>query len=210
VVVESDFYQGISYIINPNQTELFNDTAYDFTFILDSDYWTVTDFGFVLFNSTGDNIGSDSDTTNGGTTTVNLDVGNNIQISINYYWVIDSNYTNGSRMWYVMNDAGTDWSIWVFFRDLRNYADDEIFGLDNFGLAILTFLFIFIFTGIMSYKFGLISPAAISMLIFTLVLFFDVGLGLMEGFNPIGALPHLPTILVGIIMAGILFKEVYR
>jgi len=205
-----DPYQGVSSFVVPNSTTLTNDTSYDFEFELTSTYSTVTDFGFFLTNSSGDYLGGDSDTTNGGTTSLNLDVASNNQINMNYYWVINGNYTNGTRTWHVLSSAGTDWSISTFFTDLKNYADDGMFGLDNFGLAIITFLTIFIFTGIMSFKFGLVSPAGISSLVFTLTLFFDVGLGLMDNLGLDLAIPHFPTIFMGIVLAGILFKEVIR
>ena len=62
----------------------------------------------------------------------------------------------------------------------------------------------------MSYKFGITSPAAISAFVFTLVLFLDVGLNMMENLNPVGAIPHFITVLTGIIMVGMVFREVYR
>ena len=133
---------------------------------------------------------------------------------MDYYWVIDSTYTNGSRSWYVISSAGTDWSLKVFFDDIILYTGAGIFGMTDFGLAIITFLFIFLFVGIMSYKFGLVSPVGISSLIFTLVLFLDVGIGLMDEFiysTPlISAIPHFPTIFIGFILMGTLFMEVYK
>ena len=117
---------------------------------------------------------------------------------------------NATRTWIIFEDVDTGWSIKTFFSDLTTYIDSDMFGLDNFGLAILTFFIIFITTGIMSYKFGISDIKTISVLLFTLVLFFDVGLGLMDGLNPINAVPHFPTIFVGIILLGILIREGLR
>jgi len=208
----NDYTQGISSSINPNNETLFNDTLYTFDFILTSNYWTVDSFGFVLRNSSDDSVASNTVSANGGTATVNYNVGNSsANIVMNYWWEINGNYTNGSRQWYVISSAGTDWSISNFFDDFSNYSSGEgLFGLGGFGKAIIVFLIIFVFVGLMSYKFGLVSPAGVASLAFGLVLFFDVGLGLMNEFNPISAVPNFPTIFMGLILAGTLFREVYR
>ena len=65
--------------------------------------------------------------------------------------------------------------------------------------------FMFIFAGVMSYQYGLVSPAGISILIFGLVLFFDVGVGMIV--NPVDAIPYFPTVIMGVIMVGVLKKE---
>ena len=65
-------------------------------------------------------------------------------------------------------------------------------------------MFIFIFAGIMSYKFGLTSPAAIFSLVFGLVLLFDVSFGLIPNVNGY----PLATILVGLLLIGLIFREV--
>lgn len=208
---ENDYTEGIDFTINPQNTTVFNDTTYAFQFILTSNFWEVTEFGLELFNSSSDSVGSNRVSTNGGTSTLNYNVGNtSTYIQMNYYWVIEGNYSNGTRNWYIMSDTGTDWSIRTFFDDFKTYSDTGMFGLDEFGKAIIVFLIVFVFVGIMSFRFGLVSPAGIASLTFGLVLFFDIGLDLMSGFTPIDAVPHFPTIFMGIIMAGILLKEVIR
>ena len=211
-----DYYNQVKRTINPSNNTLFNDTAYDFDLILDSDYWTVSEFGFVLTNSSGSSVASASTSSNGGTATVNYNIGNTTDyIGMNYYWVINGNYTNGSTSWYVLSSSGTDWSIRNFFTDFNNYTSDEgLFGMGNFGKTILVFLIIFMFVGIMSYKFGLVSPAGIAALIFGLVAFFDVGVNLIP--DPIftsgafSAVSNFPTIIMGLILVGILAREVWR
>lgn len=210
----NDYSQGISYATHPQNNTLTNGTAYDFKFILVSNYWTTTKFGFVLRNTTGSIVGGNSATTNGGTVTLNYNVGDNSNIFMDYYWVIAGNYTNITRSWYVLSASGTDWSIKTFFEDFNRYTSQEIFGLDNFGRNLIVFLIIFMFTGIMSYKFGLISPAAIMSIIFGLVYLFDVGFGMIslpivEG-SLLTPLIHFPTIIMGLILLGVLFREVYQ
>jgi len=205
----NDYTRGISYNIAPINITLSNNTDVNFTFNLNSSYWTVTEFGFTLSNST-DALASTSLSANSGTTSLVQSTGNDTTIIMNYYWIISGNQTNATRTWNVRSTTGGDWSLRVFFTDLRSYVTQGMFGIDNFGLAIITFLTIFIFTGLMSWKFGLVSPAAISTLAFTLVLFFDVGLGLLDNLNPIGAVPHFPTIFIGVIFIGILIRENLR
>jgi len=72
--------------------------------------------------------------------------------------------------------------------------DDLIFRVIIFGFA-----------GIMSYQYGLTSSGAIVFIIFSAVLFFDVGLGIMP--NPIGAVPHFITFFMAIALVGVIIKE---
>ena len=211
----NDYNQQISVDIHPYNITLTNDTAYDFKMILTSDYWTVTKFGFVLYNSSGSNVGSAILSANGGTASTNYNVGNTSQhLSMNYYWVIEGNYTNSTRVWHILSASGTDWSIKNFFDDFTTYTTGGLFGMGDFGKGIVVFLIVFLFVGIMSYKFGLVSPAGVASLAFGLILFFDVGLGIIPGpkfgSGLTSAVPNFLTIFTGIILAGILFREVYR
>lgn len=205
----NDYHQGISYSIIPTNETLLNDTAYNFEFNLTSSHWDVTEFGMVLLNSSGDRVDSDTEVTNGGSSEIfAYNVGNDTYLELNYYWVINGNYTNGTRTWYIVSSTGEDWSILRFFEDFRLYSDSGLFGITAFARGIIIFLIMFVFVGIMSYKFGLTSPAAISSLVFGIVLFFDVGLGLIP--NPINAIPNFPTFFVGLIMVSFIIKEVSR
>ena len=201
-----DYTKGISTLINPTNSYLINNTITPFNLTLNSTFWTVTSFGFNILNSSGYNLGHVNDTTNGGIVNKNVDTGNNTQLFMNYYYVINGTYTNATKIFYVENLGDTSWSLKYLFTDLSLYLTSGLFGLDNFGLAILTFLTIFILTGVMSYKYGFTSPAAIMALIFGLVLFFDVGIGIMP--NPVGAISHFPTYFIGIIFASLFIKEV--
>jgi len=141
----------------------------------------------------------------GGTLNLNLNTGTNTTVYMKYFWIINGTTSNSTRVWYVFDPAGSQWSITNFATDLRTYATSGMFGITPFALNILVFLIIFITVGLMSYQFGLTSPAAISVLVFALVAAFDVGLGMID--NPIGAVPYFPTIFFGLIMFGLLFKE---
>jgi len=170
-------------------------------------FWTVTEFGFVLTNGS-DPLVSTSAATNGGTVNLNVNTSENSTIIMEAYWVINSTYTNVSSYprWIIINTGDTGFSILHFFDDLTLYIDSGIFGLDDFGVALITFLFIFVFVGVLSFKFGIQSPEAILGLIFGLVLFLDVGVGRIPNIG----ITYFPTIFTAIILAGIYLMGVKR
>lgn len=204
--VGQDLTKGIAYTIRPTGIQLDNETFYLFEYNLSSTFNTVDSWGFILRNST-DTLGTSTSSSNGGSVTLNFSTGNSSQIIMDFFWEIGGNYSNGSRSWVVVNTGNTDWSIKNFFEDLSSFANEGIFGLDNFGLAILSFLFIFIFTGIMSTRFGITSPVTITALIFSLVLFLDVGVGLIPAPPNTATNLHFPTIFMAIVLIGIIYKE---
>jgi len=204
VEAEEDFTKGVSYMVQPQSMVLINNTVYDFNFTTSSNFWTISEFGFTLTNSSGYVINSTSDNTNGGTVEVTTNTENHGEITMNYYWIIDGNYTNASRSWLVYDESGSDWSILNFFNNLSTYITSGLFGLDNFGLAILTFLFMFVFTGVLSYKFGLTSPAALFSVVFGIILLLDVSFNLIPNLNGY----PFATILTGLILFALMVREV--
>ena len=209
--------RGISILINPINLTLLNDTAYDFQMVLTSSYWTVTEFGFNIYNSSGSTVGNHNLSSNGGTATLNYNVGHSTDyISMNYYYKIDAtgcNLTTSTHAWAVVSAGGTEYSIKNFFDDFNDYSDDEgLFGLDDFGRGILVFLIVFVFVGVMSYSFGLVTPAGIASLLMGLVFFFDVGVDLIPaiGFGPISPVNNFATFLMFIIFLAVMIREVWR
>lgn len=200
---------GMSFIINPSINTLNNGTSYNFNLTLNSTFWSLDSWGYTLRNASGFTFLTQSSTSSsGGILSSNLNTGSNKTIVINYFWVINGVYNNATRSWGVVDLSGNGLSIFQFFTDLRNYVSLGFFGLDDVGLGILTFLSIFLTTGVMTYKFGINSPASIMAFIFSLTMFFDIGLGLVP--NPIGAIPHAPTFFMGIIMVAMVFREMGR
>lgn len=208
---QSDYGKGISYSITPTDALLTNGTYYNFSLQMSSSYWTLTSFGFTLVDNDSNVLETKTLSENGGQVFVNMSTVTNSTITMNLLWITNSTQTNATRSWTIYDEnLDTDLSIKQFFTDLTTYTNSGMFGLDNFGLAIILFLVIFGFTGIMSWKFGLQSPAAITTLLFTMVLFFDVGLGMLDNLNPVGAVSNFPTIFVGIILIGVLIREGMR
>ena len=200
---------GMSFVIMPIQKTLNNNTAYNFNLTLNSSYWTLDSWGYTLQNRSGFVFDSESSTSsNGGFLSSNLNTGLNSTITMNYFWVINGNYNNATVIWGVIDLSDNTFSISQFFTDFRSYFTLGFFGLDDVGLGLITFFAIFIITGVMSYKFGINSHAAIMAFIFSLTMFFDLGLGLVP--NPIGAIPHAPTFFIGIIMVAMVFREIGR
>lgn len=201
VVNESyDYNRGIWYEILPAGQDLLNGTAYDFSFEISSNYWDLDSYGFILTNGT-DSIGSSSGSTGvGSTLTLNRNTGENNTIHMNYYWVIDGNYTNGTTMWYVEYDSGR--GISQFITHLLQYTDDGIFGLNTWALTFIVFIIIFAIVGFATYTFGITSVGPIAALLFGLVFLFDVVLGLLPTFGagPFAGIQGLATVLTGIIL----------
>lgn len=210
----SDYSHGVGFEIRPTATSpngyLNNDTTYSFNITVTTSFWTISEFGIVLTNTTNDFIGRKVATTNGGTVNLNNNTGSNSRIYMDYYWIIDGDYNNGSIYWVVINSDGTQYGVKNFFDRLKLYVSGGIFGLDNFGLNLLIYLVIFCIVGFASYSFGINNPVAIGSLTFGLVYFFDMGVGLIKIDSQFAAVQHFPTIMTAIILIMLIIREVMR
>jgi len=206
--LSEDFTKGINASILPSAgTELFNSTTYNFNYSLTSSFWDVSAMGFILKLPNGTILGATNQASTG-FLSLNFDTANYSIIVMDYFWTInDTNVTRTTR-WNVMNTELTDWSIKNFFTDFNAYLDAGIFGIDNFGRYLIIFLILFISVGVMSFKFGLTSPMTIISLIFAIIFFFDVAVGLLP--NPVGAVPNFPTFIAALILIITIFREVTR
>lgn len=209
--VFDDLTRGISYTLGPVDKTLSNDTEYEFNLTLSSSFWDLDEFGFTLGNGTSVFTTNASSGSNSGTLRVLLNTGDNSSIIMNGWWAVDGNYSNFTTYWGVRDQSGTDYSIKNFFTNFSTFVSQGLFGLNGFGVGLLVFATIFIFVGIMSYRYGVTSPAALMSLVVGLVAFFDVGLGLIPKYIPAGnPIPHLATILVVTLFAGLFIREVRR
>jgi hypothetical protein len=204
------FNDGISYTFLPVQNVLNNDTDYIFEWALSSSLSNLESYTMTLTDNSSNVIGTISGSTAAGST---LSLTNNTNgfssVTLTGTFVINSTTNTVSRV-YIIRDSGvlTQWSISNFFSHLSTYLSGGIFGLTSFGLGMIIFLIIFIATGVLSFRFGLNSPIAIASIVFALVLFFDVGLGLFP--NPVNAVSNFPSIIIGIITIAIIFREVFK
>ena len=204
--VGNDTTKGINYVIKPLANVLSNNTATEFNLTFSSTFWSLDIFGFTIKNSTGTIFNTTSSTTEtGGFLSQTLNTGNNTDLIMEVFWTIDGNQTNVTRLWKVLDTSDEGFSIKTFFDDLSIYLTSGLFGLTSFGLGIIIFMIILVTTGVLSTKFGITNPAGISIIVFSMVLFFDVGLGIMP--NPIGAVDNFPSIFIGVIFLGLLLKE---
>jgi hypothetical protein len=58
----------------------------------------------------------------------------------------------------------------------------------------------------MSYKYGATSPIGVMAIVFGIIFFFDVAVGLLP--SPVSAIPHFPTFISAIILGALIIKEV--
>lgn len=215
----TDYTRGVTYSIKPINFELNNNTVYNFNFTIASSYWGLDSFGFIITNSSGYVFASSSSSASaGGTVSSDINTGRNQSFIMNAFWVVNGTYNNITQYWVITNTADTGWSIANLFTDLKTYLNDPndsdgLFGLkneqgNNFSMAIIIFLAIFTFAGIMSYKYGLTTEGGIAIAFFAGTLLFDVGLGIVP--NPVGAVPYFPTIFMGFIVVIMFLKEAYN
>jgi len=205
----SDLLKGISYYTLPVGSELNNGTTYQFNFTINSTYWALDYFGMILSNGTSTLAAAESANPLGGTVSAVLNTGNNRTIHMNYYWSVNGTVFNASsssfRSWTVTSTWGQAWSLRIFFEDLQLYMSSGLFGLTPTGLGMIIFLTIFVITGVLTYKFGFTSPAAIMMVIFGLVGFFDMFLQLIPA---VGGIQHgVPTFITAMMMVAMLIWE---
>ena len=177
---------------------------------IDSTTVTTSLIGNIVNNGTIITGGSTS--VEGTQLTKQYDTNNQTRIYLDYYWLINGTYTNGTRMWNVYNTDNTQWSIKVFFTDTKNYFNSGFFGIDNFGRYLLIFIVIFFTIGIMSYKYGLTSPLTISLATFLIIFFFDVVVNIIPAVVNISGneVPYLLTFLSRLIFVIMVIKEVSK
>lgn len=201
----NSYFQGIDYSIQPTSSYLVNDTEYTFAFNLTSSFWDVNEYGFSLRLSNGTTLSGGSTGTEGTNLELGYDTNNQTIIYMDYYWEVNGTYINATRIWAIQNTENTGWSIAYFFTDLKSYISSGLFGLDSFGLSLIIFFAIFLTSGVMSYKFGITSPMAITTLVFGIVFFFDVVVDIIP---TIRGIDNLITYFASLVLVLVIFREV--
>lgn len=208
----TNYYQGIVNQITPSQNFLDNNTAYNFSYTLNSSYWTVTEYGFKLYYSNNHSLlRIDNDTTNGGIITfTNVNVSGN-GIYARYYYVVNNTTVNSgaARDWYLQSTQGREYSIKRFLTDMVTYMDAGLLGIDDFARILISVTVLVLTVGMLSMRYGLNNDAALMGIIFGLVLFLDIGVGILPDFA-VGdriAIPHFITYLTAIVMIAFILRE---
>jgi len=212
---EPDYSQGIIYSIKPSDSFVLNNQTYNFNFTISSEYSSLEKFGFDLSYLNGTEIGSVFSTTGtGGIVNLDATTGESGGIKMNYYYLINDTYTNGTSKWYVYK--ANSFGLSHFFTRVTTYIDLDIFGVqsdDNgfFFKAILSIFVLITVTGILSSRYGIASEQAISGIIFGILLFLN-SINLIP--NPPGtSITHFGSFLVaivGLIIVVSIFKEERR
>lgn len=203
----TDYTRGIKLFVYPKSKELQNDTTYRFIFNMTSSYWDVDEYGFSLRLSNGTIIGTDTEVTEESGTSISYNVNNQSIIYMDYYYDIDGNYINNTVRWVVTNSLNTDWSIKTLVEDANTYMDSGLFGLDNFGRLVISFLLLFLVVGIVGYKYGVVSPFFMSVLTFAVVFFLDVITGILPA---VRGVEHLLTYVAGLIALLVVVWDLTR
>ena len=180
---------------------------------MSSSFWDVDDYGFNLRLRNGSKITGGNTGVEDTTLSKVYNTGNQTRIYFDYYWIInDSTCLNSSIYWNVYSTEHTQWSIATFFTDLTLYIDSGVFGLDNFGRSLIIFLILFITIGTLSYKYGVSSQIFVSAIIFGVIFFFDVAIGLIPAFVTTKgySISHLYTFLAGLVLIIVIYKEVSK
>lgn len=201
---------GITYQILPTGTFLNNNTDTLFSFEIGASLSNLQNYSFSLTNTSGSIIGTTSGSSAGGSTiSITNNTENHGTITMGAVWTVNETIYEITKVWVVRDENfATQWSILNFFNRLSTYLNAGIFGLTPLGMGIIVFLIIFMTTGVLAFRFGLNSPIAITAVVFSLVAFFDVALGIFP--NPVNAVDNFPTIVVGLIAISIIFREVFK
>jgi len=202
-IADTDYTKGISWNIYPSNNYLNNGTTYNFNYTTATAYWEIEEFGFTLENENGIIYATTSAVTNGGIVSVNLNTKSNETIKMKYYYIVNGTYQNFTRSWSVIYLVGEEWSLSKFFEDIQTYSDTEMFGMTPFTLAVLSFLIIFITTGLLSYQFSVTNAGVILFIASVMIIFFDVGLGFLPNVGE----KHLLSWLSVIISMALFFRE---
>ncbi len=205
--LDLDCMRGLSYNIYPSNDQIDQDTLNYFNFTVLSGFWTLDNFTASLYNEDYNLI--DSETISGeesGTISFEYNVTNQTKVYMTY-----NIYTNGSlcidnsKRWIIQSTEGRSFSLFRLFSDISLAFDNNFYGIkgesgeDNFGIALLTFFVLVIIAGTMITKYGITNEMSIMGIIFGLVLFLEVGVGLIPSIDIFGTeIQYLISIITGL------------
>ncbi len=213
VTEDSDYSRGITELVQPRRDFLDENVSYIFNYTTTSSYWDLDKFGFSLYWENTTLVYSGSSTTDTGGTiaspSINL-TGSSTYLYMEYYYSINSTYTNGTRTWNIEGTYGRQFSMFRFFSDLSLYIDSgRLFGMDNFGKALLSVIILVMVAGGMSLRYGIRSDTFVAGVIFGVVLLLDYGIGFLPPLNIGGVTRDINffSILAAIMLIFVIIRE---
>jgi len=209
---EINYYKGMVIGISPTKDFLTNNTLYNFSLSINSTYWALDNFGYTIYFGDGSTADTQSSISSAGGILNSLNINaSSDSMYMRYYFTINGTiiYSESARTWGIDTITGTEFSIYHFFTDLDLYLTAGMFGADSFFRILLSFIILVMVCGGVSYNYGLRSEAAILTIMWGVVLFLDVGVGLLPGLQIGDRTPiaHFYSYIITVILIGILIKE---
>ena len=204
----TNYNNGISLALYPLDNYLEKNTNYLFGMYINANDSNLDSYSYNItyINGTLISAGDSGTTATGENMTETLNTTEKDFMVLTAYWIVDGETMSLSKTFVISSIDDTTHGIKQFGDDLRLYLNaGDLFGMNDFAVNLIIFVIILTITGICSYSFGLYSPAAISLLVFAQVAFFDAGLGLI--YVPFGA-TNIATILVGFVALVLIVREV--
>jgi hypothetical protein len=177
VEIPKSLTRGISFVILPKKTFLYENTINTFSLSLSSNYNDLEEFGFSLTYSNGTLIGSNISTSAlGGTITLqNINISTTKNITMVSYYVIDGKTTLlNPTYWIIQTLDGTQYSIKNLFNEFDAYSSSDFWGFGDFERIILSILILILMVGGLSRRYGIANEATITSMIFGVVALLDV------------------------------------
>ncbi len=210
--------QGNTAEATPTSDYLDQETDYNFTFVITSNFWNLDNYTSSLYYGNGtliETVSGDTATGESFNFTENINTGTS-----STFYNIYSYYANGSacysntKNWITQPTTGRAFSITRLFTDTNSYFDNNLYGVNgstgnpNFTKGLLVFFVLVSMIGITINQYGLKSETAIMGLIFGLVAMFDVGLGMIPAISVFGndGVQYLVTIITAAFFAVFLIK----
>lgn len=216
---ETNINRGITYSYYPNQDFIDQWNMYNFSYTLESNYWTVDFFNATLYYSNGSMIDSNFSSSNGGILSFsNINITNESYIYMSAYYTIGGNVSYSSRTWYIQSTSGRQFSLNRLFTDINTYIDSNMLGIlgdsgtDTFGKSLIAFVILVLVAGGLSYRYGLANEISIMGIIFGIVLFLDYGIGFIPPLQigDLVAVENFYSIIAFLILLVFIIKEESR
>jgi hypothetical protein len=210
--VQTNLLDGITTNVNPVGGFLYTGTTYTFNYTINSLNSNLEEYGFSII-ANGTNLDTETGSNpSGGTLSTNINTGNYSKIYMNYYYKINGSYSNNTYYWITQSTVGIDASIYIGLQRVLTYMNLGIYGIDDFGRAIVSILVLVITAGVLVYRYGWQNENVVLGVVFGLVWFFEIGVKIIPPINLNGVNSTYPlcTIFTGVILLVSVIKEELR